>query len=101
MIFNGDDGLLITATHVPFRSLDIWRSEEKHPNDLVPLQPALNYVIYRTLAICDEFSRTLEIIFQLPPRIVPNFTLYLRGYFDEALACALVDTDGRLRPADA
>lgn len=97
-IFSGDEGFLVAAARVPFRDLDIWRAGEKFPNDLVLLQPALNYVVYRTLAICDEFSRTIEVIFQLPPPIVPNFWLQLRGYFDEVMVRAFEDIDQRLHP---
>jgi len=96
-IFDGDDGFLVSRTSVPFRGLNIWRPEEGHPNELVPLLPALNYAIYRTLAICDEFSQTIEAIFRLPPPIVPNFWLQLRGYFDEVLVNALADVDARLK----
>jgi hypothetical protein len=31
---------------------------------LVPLLPVLNYAIYRTLAVCDEFGQTIEGIFR-------------------------------------
>jgi hypothetical protein len=100
-IFDDESGFLVSAARVPFRGLDIWRPEERHPNDLVPLLPVLNYAIYRTLAICDEFGRTIEGIFQLPPPIVPNFWLQLRGYFDEVLVGALEDIDTRLHPRSA
>ena len=96
--FDDESGFLVSAARVPFRGLDIWRPEERHPNDLVPLLPVLNYAIYRTLAICDEFGQTIEGIFQLPPPIVPNFWLQLRGYFDEVLVGALADIDARLHP---
>jgi hypothetical protein len=68
---------------------------------LLPLLPVLNYAIYRTLAICDEFGQTIEGIFQFPPPIVPNFWLQLRGYFDEVLVGALEDIDARLQPKPA
>jgi hypothetical protein len=97
-IFDDESGFLVSAASVPFRGLDIWRPEERHPNDLVPLLPVVNYAIYRTLAICDEFGQTIEAIFQLPPRIVPNFSLQMRAYFDDVLVRALEDVDARLKP---
>jgi hypothetical protein len=100
-IFDGDDGFRVSAVRVPFQGLDIWRPEERHPNGLVPLLPALHYAIYRTLATCDEFGQTIESIFQLPPPIVPNFSLQLRGYFDDVLVRALEDIDARLNPKPA
>ncbi|WP_315766992.1 MULTISPECIES: hypothetical protein [unclassified Bradyrhizobium] len=95
-IFEDDSGFLIAAARVPFRDLNIWGDEETHPNDLVPLLPALSYAIYRTIATCENFSRTIEANFTLLPPIVPKFRLLMRGYFDEVLARAFADTEARL-----
>jgi len=35
--------------------LSIWQPEEREPNDLVPLMPALSYVIWRTLEFNGRF----------------------------------------------
>jgi hypothetical protein len=95
-IFESDDGFLMVASRMPFKGPALWRPDEFHPNDLVPLQPVVNYAIYRTMAICTEFSQTLEQIFQLPPPIVPKFQLQLRGYFDAVLVSAFEDIEARL-----
>lgn len=100
-IFEDDSGFLVAANRVPFRDLNIWRDEERHPNDLVPLPPALNYAVYRTIATCEGFSRTVEASFTLPPPIAPKFRLLMRGYFDEALAKAFADVEPRLAAAVA
>ena len=57
VIFEGKSGFLISKKHVPFQGLSIWNPEEREPNDLVPLLPALAYVVWRTLSTCDDFSR--------------------------------------------
>lgn len=98
IIFEGENGFLISEKQVPFRGLSIWHPEEREPNDLVPLLPALAYVVWRTLGTCDEFSRTIEQIFQLPPPIVPEMSLYLRGYFNDILIQSLDDTRCRVSP---
>jgi hypothetical protein len=56
VIFEGDDGFLIDESRVPFRGLRIWQPEERQPQGLVPLLPALSYVIFRTLDTCDDGS---------------------------------------------
>ncbi|WP_441234478.1 hypothetical protein [Bradyrhizobium sp. 930_D9_N1_4] len=95
-IFDSDDGFLMVASRMPFRGPTLWRPDEFRPNDLVPLLPVVNFAIYRTIAICGEFSETLEQIFQLQPPTVPKFHLYLRGYFDAALMRAFEDVEARL-----
>jgi hypothetical protein len=98
VIFEGENGFLISEKEVPFRGLSIWHPEEREPNDLVPLLPALAYVVWRTLGTCDEFSRTIARIFLLPPPIVPKMSLYLRGYFNDILMHSLEDTRRRAVP---
>jgi hypothetical protein len=95
VIFEGDDGFLISESRVPFRGMAIWQPEERLPNGLVPLLPALDYVVFRTLATCEDFSRTIERIFQLPAPIAPKFALFVRGYFGDALISALKDAQRR------
>jgi len=87
---------VISEARAPFREMNIWQEKERQPNGLVPLMPALGFVIYRTLETCNDFSRTIERIFQLPQPLVPNFHTLLRGYFNEELARALKDIHQRL-----
>jgi hypothetical protein len=77
VIFEGENGFLISERRIPFRELRMWRSEEQEPNGLVPLMPALAYVIRRTLGTCDDFAQTLARIFRLAPPLVPNMKLFL------------------------
>jgi hypothetical protein len=98
IIFDGEEDFLIGEARVPFREMNIWQEKERQPNALVPLMPALGFVIYRTLETCDDFSRTIEGIFKLQPPLVPNFHILLRGYFNEELVRALKDIHQRLVP---
>ena len=98
VIFDGQDDFMISENRVPFREMNIWNEKEKQPNGLVPLTPALGLVIYRTLEICDYFSETIGSVFKLPPPIVPNFVILLRGYFNEELARVVTDIQQRLVP---
>jgi hypothetical protein len=98
IIFEGEEDFLISEGRVPFKEIKIWHERERQPNGLVPLMPALGFVIYRTLETCDDFSRTLERIFQLPSPLVPNFHIFLRGYFNGELVNVLRDVHQRLLP---
>jgi hypothetical protein len=95
-IFSGESGFLIQASLRPFSTMKIWREEEKQPNNLVPLLPALGMVIHNTLSACEDFSSTMEKIIHFPPPIVPNMKFFMRGYFNELFAATLRDANGRI-----
>lgn len=79
IIFDGEEDFLIAEARVPFTDMHIWRKDDRQPNGLVPLTPALGYVIYRTLEACNIFSQTIEMHFKLPPPAVPSFRIFLRA----------------------
>ena len=95
-IFPSEAGFLIQHSLMPFSEMDIWREDEKHKNDLVPLLPALGVIVHSTLAACDDFSATIEKICLFPPPIVPNMRFYMRGYFNAVLSSSLRDASSRL-----
>ena len=88
-IFEGDGAFLIASRLTPFPDLVLWDDSERQPNDLVPLLPAVETLIYRTLAVCDDFSLTLARFIKFPPPLVPGMHLFLRGYFTGHLKAAL------------
>jgi len=96
LIFEGDDGFLIRESLVPFAALPIWRSEEKTETRLVPLFPALGYVVSETLAVCEDFSMTIERLIDLLPPTAPGMHLFMRGYFNEVLISTLEDIKQRV-----
>jgi hypothetical protein len=95
-IFSGDKGFLIQHSLKPFSDMEIWRKEEKQPNELVPLAPALGVIVHNTLSACEDFSVTIEQIIQFPPPIVPNMRFFMRGYFNDVFSDALRDAINRL-----
>ncbi|MBI4809179.1 MAG: hypothetical protein HY799_09575 [Nitrosomonadales bacterium] len=95
-IFSGETGFLIQHTLKPFSDMEIWSEEEKQPNDLIPLYPALCVVIHKTLSACEDFSSTIEQVIQFPPPIAPNMRFFMRGYFNEMFSAALHDAHKRL-----
>lgn len=95
-IFSSESGFLIQHSLKPFSDLVIWSEEEKQPNDLVPLFPALCAIVLKTLSACEDFSLTLEKIIQFPPQIAPNMHFFMRGYFNEVFHAALNDANRRL-----
>jgi hypothetical protein len=88
-IFDGDGSFLIASRFTPFPDLVLWEDSERRPNDLVPLLPAVEALIFRTLAVCDDFCVALSHNVLCPPPIVPNMYLFMRGYFTENLVAAL------------
>lgn len=95
-IFRGDDGFLIEKRLGPFIDLSIWRDNEIQENNLVPLKPALALVVNGTLAACEDFARVLMACIKFPDPVVPHMSLFMRGYFNDALMKALVDSNRRL-----
>lgn len=95
-IYSGESGLLVSETIRPFVSMNIWREDEKEPNGLVPLVPALGVVIRNTLAACEDFSATVQQVIEFPSPIAPGMKLYMRGYFNEAFAALLLDANERV-----
>jgi hypothetical protein len=95
-IFSSETGFLIRQSLKPFSDMAIWSEEEKQPNDLVPLLPALCVVVQKTLSACEDFSSTLEQLIQFPPQIAPNMRFFMRSYFNEMFSTALRDANNRL-----
>lgn len=95
-IFSSKNGFLIQHSLKPFSDMAIWSEEEKQPNDLVPLFPALCVVVHKTLSVCEDFSSTIEQIIQFPPQIAPNMRFFMRGYFNEIFSAALYDANSRI-----
>ncbi|MFM0179032.1 hypothetical protein PQR52_11230 [Paraburkholderia aspalathi] len=90
-IFSDDTDFLISGHLRPFESMKIWRDDERKPNNVVPLRPALNSIVYRTLGVCERFSEVMRQNFQLPPPLVPEMHLFMRGYFNESFLNAMTD----------
>jgi hypothetical protein len=88
-IFAVDNCFLISSNQSPFPEMEIWEESERRQNNLVPLLPALETLIYRTLSVCDDFSGTLVRLIEFPPPTVPDMRLYIRCYFGSALNAAL------------
>jgi len=90
-IFSSDTDFLISGHLRPFDDMKIWRDEENAPNNLVPLRPAINAVVYRTLAVCERFSVIMQQNFQLPPPLVPGMRIFMRGPFNDFFLDAMTD----------
>jgi hypothetical protein len=94
-IFNAESGFLIAERFTPFPDLLQWRDEEREPNDLVPLYPALETLIYRTLLVCDDFTEAFQRVISFPAPIAPQMRLFLRGDFTALLVDALASGSRR------
>jgi hypothetical protein len=95
-IFVADDGFRIAGHLRSFHGVDVWRASERDGTGLVPLMPALNFIVFKTLAACEDFSRMVSQVIAFPPPVAPGFEFAMRGYFNSALARALTDAAGRI-----
>jgi hypothetical protein len=99
-IFSGDADFLISGHLRPFESMKIWWDEERQPNNLVPIRPAINAVVYRTLAVCEAFSEVMRQHFQLPPPVAPGMHFFMRGAFNSSFLDAMNDAMRREGSSD-
>ena len=100
-VFLGESGFAISRSLKPFHDLNIWRDDERLPNELVPLMPVLGVIVHKTLVACEEFSQMLSVIVKFPPPTVPGMKLFMRGYFNESFTRILRDAAERKAPPDA
>jgi hypothetical protein len=94
-IFGGDQGFLVAGNLRPFSDWNIWRDDEREPNNLVPLLPALGLVVHHTLYACEEFFHTLEGVITFPASLVPGMAFFMRGYFNDEFVATLQDAAQR------
>lgn len=94
-IFQGDETFLIRSDMRPFVDLVHWDDSEKQTNNLVPLVPAIETIVFRTISVCDDLTRALESTIEYPPPMVPNMNFFMRGYFMKYLKIAAIS--GRKR----
>lgn len=95
-VFADDSDFLVSKHLRPFSTMQIWREDERRPNDLLPLSPALATVVYRTLSACEAFSRALGAMFAFPPPLVPGMGLFLRCPLAERFSAAMRDCAERV-----
>lgn len=94
-IFSGERGFLVAGNLRPFSDWNIWRDDEREPNNLVPLLPALGLVVHHTLNACEEFFHTLEGVIRFPAPLVPGMAFFMRGYFNDEFVAILLDAAQR------
>jgi len=81
-IFPTDYGFAIPSNYKPFATFDIWKEEmflKDNPNKLIPLLPALAYVIKETIGMMDRFLDSISKNFIFPKDIAPGYYVFLRG----------------------
>jgi len=98
-IFVADDGFRIAGHLRSFHGVDMWRAGERDQAGHVPLIPALNFIVFKTLGACEDFGRMVSQIVEFPPPVAPGFNFAMRGYFNAALARAIRDAVQRIAPS--
>lgn len=95
-IYVGETGFMIQKALAPFKDIDLWDNEERLPNDLVPLLPALGLVIKNTLSVFEDFADTLQSHINFEPASVPGMRVFIRSYYDEIFQEVTADVQRRL-----
>ncbi|BAQ79814.1 hypothetical protein [Pseudomonas sp. St29] len=96
-IFIGDGELSVSQNSRPFNEINIWHDHEVKENNIVPLVPALAFIVHQTLAACENFTVMLESTIEFPPPLVPDMFLYVRGNHTELFFETILDITTRLR----
>ena len=63
-----------------------WPQGVELKNDIVPLRPVLNAIIWSVLTTCHSFAELLQRTIQLPKELFPGFRFYTRGHYDRHFA---------------
>lgn len=95
-IFVGESGFLIKKALAPFQGIDLWDEDERLPNDLVPLLPALDLMVSNTLSVFEDFAVTLQSHIKFEDASVPRMAVFIRSYYDEIFQEVTADVHRRL-----
>jgi hypothetical protein len=66
----------------PFAGFNVWRDEDRQSNGFCSLAPAIGYLVHQTIAVCDDFSRTIEKVVMFEAPVAPGLKLFMRGFFN-------------------
>ncbi|MEF2549592.1 hypothetical protein VQ045_21000 [Aurantimonas sp. E1-2-R+4] len=88
-IFGSEAPFLIARRDNPFPEIEVWHDDERRPNDLVPLLPVLETLIYRSFRVCDELAEAFASVVQFPPPVAPDMAIFARGDFTDHLVAAI------------
>jgi hypothetical protein len=94
-IFGETGPFVIALRDNPFPELGIWEESERRPNDLVPLLPVLETLLYRSFLICDELALAFLEVIQLPPPVAPSMGFFAKGYFTGKVVDAIASGSRR------
>lgn len=89
-VFVDEKGFSVSRHDKPFDKMDIWTPAEISPNDVVPLEPAVSYVVWKTLSACEDFSQMLQKCILFPKALAPEMHMYMRGNFTKQLQASLI-----------
>lgn len=95
-VFVDDEGFSVSRRDKPFDKMDIWTPEETSSNDVVPLDPAVSYVVWKTLSACEDFSKMLRSCIVFPKALAPDMHMFMRGNFTKQLQISLICIEKKL-----
>ncbi|WP_141719149.1 hypothetical protein [Pseudomonas poae] len=70
--------------------MDIWTPAETSPNDVMPLEPAVSYVVWKILSACEDFTQMLQQCVLFPKALAPEMHMYMCGNFTKQFQMSLI-----------
>lgn len=97
-IFASEKPFLIARLDNPLPDIVVWSDDERRDNDLVPLLPVLETLIYRSFALFDQLVDEFGSVIRFPPPVAPDMQIFARGDFTEHLVAAVASGAKRTAP---
>jgi len=84
-VYTDESGFMIDATDKLFSWANCWAPEEVGVNNLAPLDPWLEKVVFESMNACNRFVESFARTFSMPAPIAPGLMVYSRSPMNEAL----------------
>jgi hypothetical protein len=85
MIFVTDQGFGVHRDLPALRTFGLSLRPQEGSTNVVPLMPLVAHVVFGTLGACDAIIDALAQDVQFPPELAPDYSVFLRGFHNEAL----------------
>jgi hypothetical protein len=85
MIFDTERGFCVNPTSAPFKSFQGWRPEHYYNENIVSILPWIANNIFQTIEACNVLMMVFASIIMLPPKIAPEYSVFVRGPHNESL----------------
>jgi hypothetical protein len=86
LIFDTERGFCVDPKRHPFNTFEKWGPEYYYNENIASVLPWIADTILKTIDACNGLMIAFGSVVQLPPLIAPGYTVFVRGYHNEAFA---------------